>query len=108
MRALAEGCPNLRTLDLGWCEVGNEALDALAFCCPELATISLAYCEAVTDEGTFGESGWGGKASKVLLQTKGKGFRHEKTKKKRGTYKGGLIDDTEVNSFKFQYSDDGE
>jgi len=40
------------------------------------------------------------------MQTKGKGFRHEKTKKKRGTYKGGLIDDKQVNSYKFSYSDD--
>ena len=61
-----------------------------------------------TYEGTFGANGWGAKASAVLLQTKGKGFRHEKTKKKRGTYKGGLINDQEVNSYKFTYSDDDE
>ena len=32
----------------------------------------------------------------LCRQTKGKGFRHEKTKKKRGTYKGGKIDDFQV------------
>ena len=35
-----------------------------------------------------------------LLQVRGKDFRHEKTKKKRGTYKGGQID-FKVNSFKY-------
>ena len=34
---------------------------------------------------------WGAKASKDLIVTKGKGFRHEKTKKKRGSYRGGEI-----------------
>ena len=36
-----------------------------------------------------------------LSQVRGKDFRHEKTKKKRGSYRGGLIDDN-VNSFKFE------
>jgi hypothetical protein len=35
-----------------------------------------------------------------------RGFRHEKTKKKRGGYRGGLIDDGQVNSIKYNYSDD--
>eukprot|EP00948_MAST-09A_sp_MAST-9A-sp1_P004101 g4101.t1 len=43
-------------------------------------------------EGTFGNSGWGAKASAKLITVRGKDFRHEKTKKKRGSYKGGLID----------------
>jgi nucleolin len=43
---------------------------------------------------------WGEKANKDLKFTKGKSFRHEKTKKKRGTYRGGAID-TSVNSIKF-------
>lgn len=43
---------------------------------------------------------WGEKANKDFKHTKGKSFRHEKTKKKRGTYKGGMID-TSVNSIKF-------
>merc|ERR1712059_111121 len=39
-----------------------------------------------------GASGdWGEKASRDLIVTKGKSFRHEKTKKKRGSYKGGPI-----------------
>ena len=52
-------------------------------------------------EGTFGSSGWGARASEALLVTKGKSFRHEKTKKKRGSYRGGEIDNGAVNSFKF-------
>ena len=43
---------------------------------------------------------WGAKASRDLIVTKGKSFRHEKTKKKRGSYKGGSIA-TGVNSIKF-------
>ncbi|KAK2169820.1 hypothetical protein NP493_1175g01002 [Ridgeia piscesae] len=44
---------------------------------------------------------WGEKASHDLIHTQGKSFRHEKTKKKRGSYKGGPIDTTSVNSIKF-------
>lgn len=43
---------------------------------------------------------WGEKANKDLKFTKGKSFRHEKTKKKRGSYKGGAID-LNVHSYKF-------
>lgn len=43
---------------------------------------------------------WGQKANNVLKFTKGKSFRHEKTKKKRGSYVGGAISTT-VNSIKF-------
>ena len=52
-------------------------------------------------EGTFGNTGWGAKASEKLSVTRGKSFRHEKTKKKRGSYRGGAIDRDTVNSFKF-------
>ncbi|KAH0624365.1 hypothetical protein JD844_031763 [Phrynosoma platyrhinos] len=49
-----------------------------------------------------GASGdWGEKANEVLKFTKGKSFRHEKTKKKRGSYCGGSIS-TEINSIKFE------
>ncbi len=37
---------------------------------------------------------------------RGKDFRHEKTKKKRGTYKGGNIEPGAVNSFKFESDDE--
>lgn len=48
-----------------------------------------------------GSSGdWGQKANNVLRFTKGKSFRHEKTKKKRGSYVGGAISQS-VNSIKF-------
>lgn len=43
------------------------------------------------DEGTYGNEGWGAKASNTLIQVRGKDFRREKTKKKRGNYNGGRI-----------------
>jgi hypothetical protein len=52
-------------------------------------------------EATFGNEGWGAKAQQVLGQTRGKGFRHEKTKKKRGNYMGGKIDCSARASFKY-------
>ena len=45
-------------------------------------------------------SGYGAKAEEVLGAVRGKNFRHEKTKKKRGSYRGGAID-FGVNSIKF-------
>eukprot|EP00252_Welwitschia_mirabilis_P024911 TRINITY_DN7600_c0_g1_i4.p1 TRINITY_DN7600_c0_g1~~TRINITY_DN7600_c0_g1_i4.p1 ORF type:complete len:471 (+),score=146.09 TRINITY_DN7600_c0_g1_i4:204-1616(+) len=51
------------------------------------------------------EIGYGAKAQEVLGQVRGKDFRHEKTKKKRGSYKGGMID-LESRSIKFNYSDE--
>jgi hypothetical protein len=53
-----------------------------------------------TYAGTFGASGWGARASEVLVKVRGKDFRHEKTKKKRGTYRGGAIDAHTINSIK--------
>jgi len=56
-------------------------------------------------EAKIGSRGdWGEKANLDLKHTKGKSFRHEKTKKKRGGYKGGNIN-TSVNSIKFDDSD---
>ncbi|KAJ8952476.1 hypothetical protein NQ318_003271 [Aromia moschata] len=43
---------------------------------------------------------WGERANLDLKHTRGKSFRHEKTKKKKGSYRGGTID-TSVNSIKF-------
>jgi hypothetical protein len=51
-----------------------------------------------------GES-WGLKAAQDLIQVQGDRFRHEKTKKKRGSYKGGNIS-FGVNSVKLTDSDD--
>lgn len=51
------------------------------------------------------ETGYGAKAQEVLGQVKGRGFRHEKTKKKRGSYRGGQID-LHSHSVKFNYSDE--
>jgi len=47
---------------------------------------------------------WGEKANETLKHTQGRSFRHEKTKKKRGSYKGGAID-TGVHSITFNDSD---
>ncbi|XP_011620761.1 suppressor protein SRP40 isoform X2 [Amborella trichopoda] len=51
------------------------------------------------------DSGYGAKAQEILGQVKGKDFRHEKTKKKRGSYRGGQID-LQSHSIKFNYSDE--
>ncbi|KAH0469938.1 hypothetical protein IEQ34_001496 [Dendrobium chrysotoxum] len=56
---------------------------------------------ALDDSG----SGYGAKAQEVLGQVRGRDFRHEKTKKKRGTYRGGQID-LQSHSIKFNYSDE--
>jgi hypothetical protein len=48
---------------------------------------------------------YGRLANEDLVKVRGKDFRHAKTKKKKGTYKGGEID-MGVNSVKFHYSDD--
>ena len=69
-------------------------------------SITIFKCNLyLLDEGTFGGAGYGAKASSALLQVRGKDFRHEKTKKKRGAYRGGEIT-FESNSFK--YDDDDE
>jgi len=47
-----------------------------------------------------GELNYGAKAHKDLIVTRGDGFRKEKQKKKRGSYKGGAID-FHTRSFKF-------
>nr|XP_004507910.1 nucleolar and coiled-body phosphoprotein 1 isoform X4 [Cicer arietinum] len=51
------------------------------------------------------ESGYGAKAQEILGQVRGRDFRHEKTKKKRGTYRGGFID-LQSHSVKFNVSDE--
>lgn len=51
-------------------------------------------------------SGWGFKAQQVLGAVRGKDFRHEKTKKKRGSYKGGNIDPNATFSYKFESDDE--
>ncbi|ORY28701.1 hypothetical protein BCR33DRAFT_666822, partial [Rhizoclosmatium globosum] len=52
-------------------------------------------------------SSYGMKAHQDLIVTKGKGFTKEKNKKKRGSYRGGQIDQ-ESYSIKFNYDDDDE
>jgi len=48
-----------------------------------------------------GNNDWGGKAHQILSTVRGKNFRHEKTKKKRGTYRGGTINYNVIRSVKF-------
>ena len=52
------------------------------------------------DEATYGKEGYGAKASDILIKVRGKDFRREKTKKKRGNYSGGRIS-MEVKSTRF-------
>jgi nucleolin len=47
-----------------------------------------------------GNDSWGAKANDDLVIVKGRDFKHAKTKKKRGSYKGGMLD-LGVNSVKF-------
>ena len=63
--------------------------------------------EELKDNTYYAKRGdsWGYKANQDLEKVKGRDFRHEKTKKKRGSYKGGPID-MGVNSIKFESSDD--
>lgn len=42
----------------------------------------------------------------LAVQVKGKNFRHEKTKKKRGSYRGGAITPDAVHSIKFDSDDE--
>ena len=61
---------------------------------PEIRRCS-HLCILWRSQDTFGV-----RAFKALSVVKGKGFRHEKTKKKRGTYRGANLD-TSVRSIKF-------
>jgi len=58
--------------------------------------------EELRDNSYYAKKGdtWGEKANDVLKTVSGKDFRSEKTKKKRGSYRGGTIE-LGVNSFKF-------
>ncbi|MCO5594093.1 hypothetical protein L7F22_048114 [Adiantum nelumboides] len=51
------------------------------------------------------EEGYGAKAQEVLGLVRGRDFRHEKTKKKRGSYRGGIIG-LQSHSIKFDNSDE--
>ena len=59
----------------------------------------MELCSCI-DEATYGKQGYGAKASDVLIKVRGKDFRREKTKKKRGNYMGGRIS-MDVNSTLF-------
>lgn len=59
------------------------------------------YSVVSLDRQRGARGSWGERAHQDLKYTKGKSFRHEKTKKKRGSYHGGQID-TSVNSIKFE------
>ena len=70
----------------------------LFMCCSILKVILFV---GLLDVKAFGSDGYGAKASATLMQVRGKDFRHEKTKKKRGSYTGGEIT-LGSNSFKYE------
>jgi len=57
----------------------------------------------LADNSFYAKKGdsWGEKANQDLIVTRGKDFRHAKTKKKKGTYRGSGSLDMGVNSIKF-------
>ncbi|XP_010443384.1 PREDICTED: nucleolar and coiled-body phosphoprotein 1-like [Camelina sativa] len=61
--------------------------------------------ERLKDNSYSEKSLYGYKAQEILGQVRGRDFRHEKTKKKRGSYRGGEID-LQSHSIKYHYSDD--
>lgn len=63
-----------------------------------LINIDCFFFKIYLQRGASGS--WGERANLDLIHTKGKSFRHEKTKKKRGSYRGGAIS-FEVNSIRF-------
>lgn len=56
-------------------------------------------------EAKSGAGDWGARANADLIKTRGKGFTKEKNKKKRGSYRGGTIDQGS-HSIKFTYDDE--
>ena len=73
-----------------------ERIDSAAW----LATLGDERLKDNSYEGTHGDGGWGARASAKLSRVRGKDFRHEKTKRKRGGYRGGAVD-LGSNSIKF-------
>jgi SRP40, C-terminal domain len=73
--------------------------------CSSHLTLMFKWClmlllPLTADAKAFGVDGYGAKASEKLMTVRGKDFRHEKTKKKRGSYRGGSIT-MDSNSFKY-------
>jgi SRP40, C-terminal domain len=54
-----------------------------------------------SNEYNAGADNYGARANQDLIVTRGDGFRKEKQKKKRGSYRGGTID-FQTRSFKFE------
>lgn len=73
-------------------------MQSIAFTVMSIDT-NFFFSPFISQKGAAGD--WGEKANNILKFTKGKSFRHEKTKKKRGSYCGGTIS-TQVNSVKFE------
>lgn len=51
VKAVASGCPLLRSLDLAYCFVKDAAIVAVALACPLLTDLDLNGCDAVSDVG---------------------------------------------------------
>ncbi|KAK5668666.1 jun-like transcription factor [Batrachochytrium dendrobatidis] len=69
----------------------------------EFADEKLKDNRFVSKGGADGDYGY--KAHMDLIVTRGKGFTKEKNKKKRGSYRGGVINSNAVHSIKFDNSD---
>ena len=49
---MAKNCPQLTSLDIGWCErVSDQGIAGLVEGCTKLTELNLSYCEAVTSKG---------------------------------------------------------
>ncbi|KAF7991988.1 hypothetical protein HCN44_010789 [Aphidius gifuensis] len=64
----------------------------------EIEPIKAELCNNSFEAKRGARGSWGERANLDLKHTRGKSFRHEKTKKKRGSYKGGQIDSMQSHS----------
>jgi hypothetical protein len=60
LQYVAQHCPNLTTLDLGWCQdrITDAGVVALAQGCPQLSTLNLGDCDQITDASVIALSQW--------------------------------------------------
>ena len=69
LAALAECCPSLWVLDLGYDErITDDGLAVLSRGCPRLAVVSLAFCGGLSDEGVAAFARASGALSELDLE----------------------------------------
>lgn len=93
-----EETPNNKNTPTGALAFKRVEVEKVTFSDPRLSDNSY-WAKDGADEG------YGAKAQEVLGLVRGRDFRHEKTKKKRGSYRGGIIG-LESHSIKFDNSDE--